>query len=73
MMKLIAGLLFVGLNYYVYSYLATDEVVPERSEFANFSNEVGDWSCRGRMAGRWISLVRRRYRRLRLITAAQMP
>jgi EpsI family protein len=49
MMKLIVGLLFVGLNYYVYSYLATDEVVPERSEFANFSNEVGDWSCRGRM------------------------
>ena len=45
MSKLLVGLLFVGLNFYVYTYLATNEVRPERLEFAQFSEQIGDWRC----------------------------
>lgn len=49
MTKLLVGLLFIGLNYYVYTHLATDEVIPERSSFASFSNEIGAWTCSQRI------------------------
>lgn len=48
MIKLLVGLLFIGLNYYVYTYLATAEVIPERQEFASFSNQIGDFRCRAK-------------------------
>jgi EpsI family protein len=47
MIKTVAAMLFVGLNFYIYHYLATDEVIPERRSFDEFPLEVGDWRCRG--------------------------
>jgi EpsI family protein len=44
--KLAAGLLFLGLNFYTYYYFATAESRPERVSFDRFPLEVGEWSCR---------------------------
>lgn len=44
--KFAVGLLFVALNYYVYTSFATDEVIPERKPFAEFPMDVGEWHCR---------------------------
>lgn len=45
MIKLIVGLLFVGLNFYIYNYLSTDEVIPPRTPFAEMPLELEDWRC----------------------------
>ena len=45
MSKAIVGLLFLGLNYYVYAHLATNEVIPERVPFEQFADEIEGWSC----------------------------
>ena len=45
MAKLIVGLLFVGLNLYVYQFFAQGEVFPERDGFDGFPLEVGEWNC----------------------------
>ena len=47
-MKILAALLFLGLNTYVYYELATEQVVPERESFESFPLELGDWSCKQR-------------------------
>ena len=39
------AVLFLGLNLYVFRYLATAEFVPERESFATFPLEIGDWRC----------------------------
>lgn len=46
--KLAVALLFLGLNFYIYHYLATDEVFPPRASFSQFPLELGDWRCRSR-------------------------
>lgn len=45
MTKLAAGLLFVGLNFYTYHYLATGERLPDRASFDGFPRRVGEWVC----------------------------
>lgn len=45
MLKFVAALLVLGLNTYVYWYLGSEEVIPPRTEFAQFPDKVGDWEC----------------------------
>ncbi len=45
MIKLVAALLVIGLNAYVYWFLGSEEVIPPRTEFASFPNDFGDWKC----------------------------
>ncbi len=46
--KLIAAIAFIGLNFYTFNYLATEDVVPPRESFASFPDEMGEWRCDGR-------------------------
>ena len=43
--KLLAALLFLGVNAYTYHYFATDEVLPERRSLEEFPLELGEWRC----------------------------
>jgi EpsI family protein len=43
--RLLAGLAFLGLNFYTYYYFATAEVHPERTSLASFPLQLGDWVC----------------------------
>jgi EpsI family protein len=43
---LLVALAFLGLNFYIYHFLATDEVHPSRVEFASFPTKIGEWECR---------------------------
>ncbi len=45
MTKLAVALAFVVLNFYIYQYLATEEVIPPRESFETFPLEIGDWRC----------------------------
>ena len=45
MTKLVVALLFLGLNGYVYWYMGNEEVIPPRTSFAEFPNDLGDWTC----------------------------
>ncbi len=47
MTKVALALGFLALNFYVYHFFASDEVLPARQNFESFSLELGDWSCRG--------------------------
>jgi EpsI family protein len=38
---------FLALNFYVYHFFASEEVLPVRQHFESFSLELGDWSCQG--------------------------
>jgi EpsI family protein len=43
--KLAAAMAFMALNFYVYHYLATDEIHPERRSLVSFPLDLGEWSC----------------------------
>jgi EpsI family protein len=45
MTKLLVALLFLGMNGYVYWYMGSNEVLPARTSFATFPNQLGDWKC----------------------------
>jgi EpsI family protein len=45
MIKLVAALLFLSLDFYVYHYMATEKVVPPRTSFDSFPLELGAWHC----------------------------
>jgi EpsI family protein len=45
MIKLSVALMFLGLNFYTYHYLATDPFFPERESFENFPDRLAGWSC----------------------------
>ncbi|MCZ6782726.1 MAG: EpsI family protein [Proteobacteria bacterium] len=45
MSKVAVALTFVALNYYVYQFWATEEVIPDRALFAEFPLQLGDWTC----------------------------
>jgi EpsI family protein len=45
MTKVAVALLFLGLNFYTYTYLASEEVVPPRASFKSFPLQQGDWRC----------------------------
>jgi EpsI family protein len=42
---ILVALAFLGLNFYIYHFLATDEVHPSRSEFSAFPSQLGEWEC----------------------------
>jgi EpsI family protein len=44
-MKLAAALVFLALNAYVYFFLANEEVIPPRTSFSEFPDEVDGWRC----------------------------
>jgi len=46
MMKLVAALVFVGLNFYTYYYLANEDFIPPREHFTEFPMEINDWLCK---------------------------
>jgi EpsI family protein len=48
MIKFLAAFLILGLNGYVYWFLGSDEVLPPRSQFAQFPDEFGGWRCYSR-------------------------
>lgn len=45
MIRRVVALAFLGFNFYAYHYLATDPVIPPRSEFPEFPLELGEWAC----------------------------
>ncbi|CAG0959963.1 hypothetical protein MYXO_00696 [Myxococcaceae bacterium] len=45
MMKLLVAAGFLGVNFYIYNFLATAEIHPPRASFASFPLDVGGWSC----------------------------
>src|SRR6516225_932342 len=51
-MKWLVALTFLGLNFYIYHFLATEEVEPPRVSLSYFPTAFDDWHClaRDRMA-----------------------
>lgn len=45
MTKITIGLAFLALNFYTYHYFAHEQVLPPRTSFHRFPNELGDWRC----------------------------
>lgn len=45
MSKLVIALAFLGLNFYIYQFMASDEVIPPRETFDTFPLEVAEWRC----------------------------
>jgi EpsI family protein len=45
MTKTIVALGFLALNFYIYHWFATEEVVPPRRAFAEFPLQLGEWAC----------------------------
>jgi EpsI family protein len=48
MTKLVAALLALALNFYIYHEFAHDQVIPARTSFADFPLTLGDWTCPAR-------------------------
>jgi EpsI family protein len=48
MTKLAVVLLFLALDFYIYGYLATDEVVPPRIPLTQFPTVLDEWKCAAR-------------------------
>ncbi len=48
MIRTVVAFLFLGLNFYVYHYLATAELLPRRTPLTQFPLALGDWRCPGR-------------------------
>src|SRR5215472_11605478 len=44
-MRWCVALLFLGLNFYIYHFLATEEVYPPRKHFSDFPMSFGSWLC----------------------------
>lgn len=47
MSKLLVALAFVGLNFWVYHFMANEQVIPERESFETFPLVLEEWSCPG--------------------------
>ncbi len=45
MTKLAAAVLLLGMNFYVYHFLATSEIRPERTSLFGFPTQLGEWRC----------------------------
>jgi EpsI family protein len=45
MTKLLVTIAFLGLNFYVYNFMAKAAVIPPRDTFDSFPLRVGAWSC----------------------------
>ncbi len=49
MIKFAVALAFIGLNFYVYNYFGSEDVFPERTDFAELPLEQAGWLCSGVM------------------------
>jgi EpsI family protein len=47
MIKMVIAVMFLGLNFYIYQFMASDEVIPDRNQFDSFPTTIGDWHCAG--------------------------
>jgi EpsI family protein len=47
MSKALVALAFLALNFYVYQYFASKEVIPPREAFVSFPHRFEDWNCDG--------------------------
>jgi EpsI family protein len=45
MTKIAVALLFLALNSYVYFYMANEDVVPPRTHFSEFPDDLAGWHC----------------------------
>ncbi|HTO53269.1 MAG TPA: EpsI family protein [Myxococcota bacterium] len=45
MSKALAALAFLALNFYIYQFFATAEVIPTHLSFANWPLQIEGWSC----------------------------
>jgi len=45
MTKTLVAVAFVVLNFYIYNFLATNPVYPDRADFETFPLQLGDWRC----------------------------
>jgi EpsI family protein len=45
MNKSLVALGFLALNFYIYQWFASAEVIPPRQSFAHFPLQLGSWSC----------------------------
>jgi len=45
MIKMMVALVFLGLNFYIYQFMASDELIPAREHFESFPTTIGDWHC----------------------------
>jgi len=45
MSKSVVALAFLALNFYIYNWFASVEVVPPRESFASFPLQLGNWTC----------------------------
>ncbi len=50
MMRTAVAFLFLALNFYVYNYFATAELLPSRTPLTRFPLTLGDWRCPDRQA-----------------------
>jgi EpsI family protein len=50
LLKALAGAAALGLNFYIYNHLATDEVIPPRTKFERFPDALDGWRCPQREA-----------------------
>jgi EpsI family protein len=48
MNKFLVALLILGMNGYVYWYLGSEEVIPDRASFEIFPDKIDGWQCAGR-------------------------
>ncbi len=48
MIKFLAAFVILSLNTYVYWYMGSEEVIPPRSQFSEFPDQLGDWRCYNR-------------------------
>ena len=47
MIKLLAAVLILGANIYVYHFMAREAVLPPREDFSSFPMTLGSWDCLG--------------------------
>lgn len=45
MIKLLVAVFFLGLNFYIYHFLATSEMHPPRADLSTFPLQLGSWTC----------------------------
>jgi EpsI family protein len=45
MVKFLVALLILGMNGYVYWFIGSEEVIPERALFTSFPDRIDDWQC----------------------------
>lgn len=46
--KLVAALVFIGLNFYVFNFMGRDITIPPRDSFTQYPDSFGDYACQTR-------------------------